>query len=70
MAEAGAEQLRQDVDRIDILQQDARALAAELKGEPLHVPGTARHDLPPDLRRAGEHDLANRRVVDQALTDN
>ena len=44
-------------------------LASELEGHPFHLLGATRHDLAADLGRAGEADLADGGVLDEAATD-
>ena len=54
---------------VGVGEDDVGALAPELERDPLHLVGTAGHDGPPDLGRAGEADLAHGRVGHEALPD-
>ncbi len=53
--------------QIGIGEHDVGALPAQFQGEPLDLPRASGHHLAPDLGRPGEHDLPDRRMIDQAL---
>ena len=55
--------------QVGVGEHDVGALAAQLEGDPLHLGGAAGHDPLADLGRAGEADLADRRVGDEPLPD-
>ncbi len=50
---------------VGVGEDDVRALAAQLEGDPLERVGGVPHDDLADLGRAGEGDLVDARVLDQ-----
>src|SRR6185437_1222816 len=54
---------------VRVLENDERRIAAELHGELLHRTGALRHELLADGGRAGEGDLADRRVGGELAAD-
>src|SRR5581483_12311750 len=54
---------------VRVREDDVRRLSAELEGDALDRSGRALHHAPSDLGRAGEGDLRDLRMVDQAPAD-
>ena len=61
--------LRRGPLQVGVCEHDRGRLAPELQGDPFDGTRGAGHDLPPDLGGAGEGDLGDVRVLDQAGAD-
>ncbi len=69
LAAVGERRGQRVVDRgleVGVVEHDVRALAAELHGDPLHVPGRAVHERPPGLDPAGQRDEVDVRASRRA----